>query len=58
MITAKKKKTHDLSNGEMFKFIGNMTNYIVVDYIYYSKVGQSEKILLPENKIVITFKTI
>jgi hypothetical protein len=52
------KKTHNLRNGESFKFMEDQTNYVVVDDIYYSKVGYKKKILLPFDIKVRTFKTI
>ena len=54
----KAKKTHDLNDKEFFKFIGDNTNYQVVDYIYYKKVGTKKKVLLPINQLVQTFKTL
>ena len=56
MIKYKKKKTHDLNNGEWFKFMNDKENYQVVDYVFYKKEGSKKKILLPQNIIVETFK--
>ena len=58
MIKFYKKKTNNLNDGEMFKFMNEETNYIVVDYVYYTKVGYSKKKLLPFDVYVRTFKTL
>lgn len=58
MIKYKKKKTHDLNNGEWFKFMNDKQNYQVVDFVFYKKQGSKKKILLPQNIIVETFKNI
>lgn len=41
------KKTTDLTNGEQFKFLNEQTNYEVVDWIYYRKIGSKKRKLLP-----------
>ncbi len=58
MVKYKSKLTSDLNDGEMFKFKGDSTNYKVIDYVYYSKVGSKKKKLLPFKTYVQTFKTI
>jgi len=58
MIKFYKKKTNNLNNGEMFKFMHEETNYIVVDWIYYTKVGYTKRKLLPFDVYVRTNKTI
>jgi hypothetical protein len=58
MIKFYKKKTNELNNGEMFKFMNEQTNYIVVDWVYYTKVGYSKRKILPFDVYVRTNKTL
>jgi hypothetical protein len=58
MKKAKTKLTSDLNDKEMFKFQGETTNYEVVDWVYYRKVGSKKKQILPINKYVIVWKTL
>ena len=51
------KKTTDLTNGEQFKFLNEQTNYEVVEWIYYRKIGTKTRKLLP-NVWVKSYKTI
>lgn len=58
MIKFYKKKTSDLNNGETFKFMNEQTNYVVVDWVYYTKVGYAKRKLLPSDVYVRTYKNI
>jgi len=58
MKKLKRKKTHDLNNGEQFKFENNKTNYEVVDYVYYRELGKKKTKLLPQNILVECWKNI
>lgn len=58
MKTRSKKLTSDLNNGEQFKFEKDTTNYEVVDWVYYRKVGTKRRIILPLNTYVECYKTI
>ena len=58
MKTRRKKLTSDLNNGEQFKFAKDTTNYEVVDWVYYRKVGTKRRMILPINTYVECYKTI
>ena len=58
MKTKATKLTSDLNDGEQFKFKNDLTNYEVVEWIYYRKTGTKQRILLPINTYVTVWKTI
>jgi len=58
MKTRRIKLTSDLNNGEQFKFKNDTTNYEVVDWVYYRKIGKKQTKLLPINTYVICYKTL
>ena len=58
MKTKATKLTSDLNDGEQFKFKNDLTNYEVVEWIYYRKIGKKKRILLPINTYVECWKTI
>jgi hypothetical protein len=58
MKTKNTKLTSDLNNGEQFKFKNDSTNYEVLDWIYYRKIGTKKRILLPIKTYVQCYKTI
>jgi len=58
MIKFYKKKTNELNNGEMFKFMNEETNYVVVDWVYYTKFRYAKRKLLPTDVYVRTYKTL
>ena len=47
MKKAKTKLTSDLNDKEQFKFQGETTNYEVVDWVYYRKVGSKKSKFYP-----------